>query len=450
MGRKRLIGTAMGLGAAMLMAPAVQAEGLDAGSAHEVSSVVVTAKAPLSEDTGLAVAPGPVQDLAQAVSVVSQAELVEQSVTSLQQALRNVPGITISIGEGGTLNGDQFRIRGQDASNDIYVDGLRDFGVYTRDSFDTQEVQVLKGPSGALFGRGTTGGAINTLSKSPEMSDRLDVTGSVGNGDYYRGTVDLNHAFNATTAFRLNLMGDSNGVVDRDVVRSHRWGAAAAFGAGLGTDTSVTVDYMHLHDDRIPDYGVTIVQPPGSLIALPAPSYNVGVKRSTFLGYSTDRDQTTADVFTVEMKHDPAPWLKLESDSRLGVYSRYFQYTTVDRCDQTAATFFCANNLFDNNPATVPNAFIGGSGPYKQNAWGAQNISTARADLHIGGLRDQLIVGTDVSYQKNDKTFFAYTLPPGVTARTLIPRNLLNPSAVVVQAAAPTQTTLDEVGRKTL
>src|SRR5690349_12096779 len=112
------------------------------------------------------------QDTPQAVTVIDSITMKQQATTTLSDALRNVPGITIAIGEGGTLAGDQFKIRGFDAKDDVYLDGLRDFGAYTRDSFDYEEVQVLKGPSGLMFGRGTTGGAINTISKSPFLKDR--------------------------------------------------------------------------------------------------------------------------------------------------------------------------------------------------------------------------------------------------------------------------------------
>jgi catecholate siderophore receptor len=169
----------------------------------------------LDRDTGLSVLPGPIQDIPQSIIVIPQQQLREQGVTSLEQALRNVPGITVTIGEGGTLNGDQFKIRGFDAQNDVYVDGLRDFGVYTRDSFAFQEVQVLKGPSGTMFGRGSTGGVINTVSKPPFLGSLYSVDGYIGNGDYYRGLADANVQINETTAFRVNLMGMYTGVVDR-------------------------------------------------------------------------------------------------------------------------------------------------------------------------------------------------------------------------------------------
>ncbi|MFO1249475.1 MAG: TonB-dependent receptor plug domain-containing protein, partial [Alphaproteobacteria bacterium] len=92
-----------------------------------------------------------VQDTPQAMNVIDSATIKQQAVTTLGDALRNVPGITIAIGEGGTLAGDQFKIRGFDAKDDVYLDGLRDFGVYTRDAFNYEEIQVLKGPAGLMF-----------------------------------------------------------------------------------------------------------------------------------------------------------------------------------------------------------------------------------------------------------------------------------------------------------
>ncbi|MEI9888062.1 MAG: TonB-dependent receptor [Rhizomicrobium sp.] len=100
----------------------------------------------------------------------------------------------------------------------------------------------------------------------------------------------------------------------------------------------------------------------------------------------------------------------MTSDSRVGVYSRYFQYTTIDRCDFTTSTNNCSTVLFGAAPTTAL-AGIGGGGPYDQDAWGAQNITTARADFDLGGFQNQLIAGVDVSYQTNDKLFYAYTLP---------------------------------------
>lgn len=383
--------------------------------------------------TGLAALPDTIQSTPQAIQVIPQEILQQQAVGSLEQALRNVPGITIAIGEGGTLAGDQFKIRGFDAKDDLYLDGLRDFGVYSRDSFNDEEVQVLKGPSGALFGRGTTGGAVNIVSKTPILEDRLSAQ-VTGGSEYLRGTADLNVKLDDTTAVRLNVMGNWTGVVDRDVVYSHRWGVAASAGFGLGTAANFTLSYLHQQSDAIPDYGLPVAVNPVTRIAEPVSEK--GIPRSNFLGYETDRDDSTADLVTGRFSDRLTDWLTLTNDTRVGIYSRYFQYTTVDRCDETASTNTCATN-FAANPATAYGG-IGGSGPYRQAAWGVQDIATARADFAVAGLRNQFLLGFDASYQRNKRTFYAYTLPSATdftyilgnrsASRSNIGVSLLNPS----------------------
>ena len=419
--KRRALGAAALAGAASLGGSVHAAEAV---AVAEVSGVdVIGARRALDGDTGLAVLPTSVQDTPQAISVISGAQLKAQGTASLEQALRNVPGITIAIGEGGTLNGDQFKIRGFDAKDDVYVDGLRDFGVYTRDSFNYEEVQVLKGPSGALFGRGTTGGVINTVSKRPKLQDSVQLDGYAGTGDYYRALADVNHRLGETSALRLNLMASSTGVVDRDRIKSDRWGAALSLAYGIGTDTTITATYLHQADRRVPDHGVIIVQPPGQITAMPATEYGVGVERSSFLGFETDRDRTKADILTVRLSHEARPGLTFNSDTRLGAYSRYFQYTTTDQCNAA-----CTAALFDGDPATEAFGGIGGSGPYDQDSWGLQNISTVRADFRAGGLKAQGLLGLDLSHQANDRQMFAYTLPAPYATRPSLPHPLVEPN----------------------
>ena len=422
--RAARLGLAMLAGAASLCSAAQAAETADADGAATVAGVTVTGETrTLNRSTGLSVLQSTVQDTPQAISVITNAEMKAQGINSLEGALRNVPGITIAIGEGGTLSGDQFKIRGFDAKDDVYVDGLRDFGSYTRDSFNYEEVQVLKGPSGAMFGRGTTGGAINTISKQPKLDDFTSLDGYVGNGDYYRALADINRKLSDTSAVRLTLMGNNTGVVDRDEIYSRRWGAGITAGFGLGTDTTLTASYLHQHDHQRPDYGVIVVQPPGSIIAKPATEYDVGVERSSFLGYSNDVDRSDTDMLTVRLSHPVNDKISVASDTRYAVYSRYFQYSTLDQCPAA-----CTAALFDKNPATEANGGNGGQGPYDMDAWGLQNITTVRIDYDLDRFKNQLIAGVDLSRQENDKLIYAYALPPGFTTRQSIPRPLVNPN----------------------
>ena len=144
----------------------------------------------------------------------------EQAGTTLRDALRNVPGLTAAAGEGGGAQGDVFILRGFNSRNDTFIDGVRDSGSYFRDSFNLNAVEVLKGPSSTFFGRGSTGGIINQVSKVPRLDPTYDGIFSGGAGPLFRGTLDINQPIPQVlpnTAFRINLMAHRNDVGERNV-----------------------------------------------------------------------------------------------------------------------------------------------------------------------------------------------------------------------------------------
>jgi catecholate siderophore receptor len=427
--KNRLISSGAALGGLLLAGPAMAQSDSAPVLLGPVRVEDTGSRNAQTNDLHLATSPtASVQDTPQAVSVVDAKTMKEQATATLGDALRNVPGITIAIGEGGTLAGDQFKIRGFDAKDDVYLDGLRDFAAYTRDSFDYDEVEVLKGPSGLMFGRGTTGGAINTVSKTPFLDDKYVVQGEIGNGGHSRATADLNHQLSDTAAVRLNLMATDTGVVGRDLTHSTRFGIAPSLAHGLGTDTQFSLNWLHQQTAGRPDYGIVVASPPDSLIAKPASEF--GVPRENYMGYKADYDKNMADIVTARLTHAATDWLTLENDARAAVYSRAFRYTSVDSCNNTIATGYCNLRLFGiASPGAAAGSFdprqalaaTGGSGPYHQNSWGVQDIATARADFRVAGFRNLLVAGLDVSYQRSDRTVFAYSLP--TQARYFYPLN---------------------------
>src|SRR6185437_6719664 len=127
----------------------------------------------------------------------------------LRDALRNVAGISLAAGEGGS-QGDNLTIRGFTARNDLFIDGMRDFGSYYRDPFNTQELEILQGPSSVTFGRGSTGGVVNQASKTPDLNRHLSAGLQFGTDATRRAALDMNvpiPALGSGAAFRLNAMG---------------------------------------------------------------------------------------------------------------------------------------------------------------------------------------------------------------------------------------------------
>ncbi|WP_052699183.1 TonB-dependent siderophore receptor [Hyphomicrobium sp. 99] len=383
----------------------------------------------LQSGTGLSRLPGTYQDTPQIVNVVSQQQLQEQNLTTIDQALRTVPGVTVTVGEGnGGFNGDQFRIRGFDAKGDLYVDGLRDFGVYVRDSFAFEQVDVLKGPSSESFGMGTTGGAINLRQKNAHLGDANSAEITVGSDSFVRSIIDVNKQINATTAARAVGMYHNQDIADRDHVYSDRWGFLGSIGFGLGTDTELTVNYLHQENDRVPDYGVPFLRAPGTTVGLPSTEF--GVPRSNYFGKDTDRDQTTVDMLTARLTKKVNPWLTINNDTRLEFFDRDIS-TTAANCALTVnnvATDGCSAAFF--GPAgDSPYYFgAGGGSSYEQESWGFQNITTAIAKLNVGGFRHEAVAGFDVFHQEDDRIAGRYVNPTTGGAATKIPGTLQNPN----------------------
>ena len=268
------------------------------------------------------------QNAPQSITVVTGKLMAAQGTTNLEDALRNVPGITLNAGEG-AARGDTVNLRGFSAFNDFFLDGIRDAAVYTRDDFDLQSVEVLKGPGAVLFGRGSTGGAINQVSKAPLPTPFENVSTEIGSNDLYRATADLDTPIGSTAAVRLNLMGQSSAVAERDDVRNRRWGVAPSVAFGIGDHDSLIFAYLHQQEDDVPDTGIPFVD------GQPAP-----VRREAFFGLAADRATTDVDILTARYGHDFNDGLSLEDTLRYAHYEFDYQFASPNLGDNlpTAAT----------------------------------------------------------------------------------------------------------------
>lgn len=358
----------------------------------------------VEQDTNVGRIPGKVKDVPQVVNVITPEVMEQQQTQTLEQVLRNVPGVTMAIGEGGGgLNGDQFKIRGFEAKGDIYSDGLRDFGVYVRDSFAYEGVQVFKGPSSENFGMGTTGGAINTQLKRAHLNDETIIEGQAGNGPLGRVMLDVNKQLSETSALRFVAMGHWQDLVGRDNNESNRAGVLATGSFGIGTDLTWDVSYFYQHGDRTPDYGVPMVARGTASPDNPnLPITEFGVPRSSFYGKAQDHDIFNTHAVTSKVKWEAEDWLTLYNDTRLSVYDRDFS-TSVPSCSGA-----CSADFFAGNPAFL-SGYGGGNPTYEQNSWGIQNVTTGVAKFETGSLRHEAVVGLDMFYQKNERDAFSVT-----------------------------------------
>lgn len=263
----------------------------------------------------------PLLDTPQTITVIRKEVLQDQAVTTLTDALRNTPGITMQMGENGnTATGDAVYMRGFDAQGSIFVDGIRDVGSITRDLFNIEQVEVVKGPAGADIGRGSPNGYINLQSKLPFADNAASGSVSLGSGSHKRTTADLNRKLNAegTAALRLNLMAQDSGVVDRDHVKNKGWGFAPSLALGLGTPTRTYFSYLHMNQRNRPDGGYPTTGLPGYVAAALGSTAAPALDRSNYYGWASDHDHVDADMFTARIEHDLSPGVTLRNITRWG------------------------------------------------------------------------------------------------------------------------------------
>lgn len=269
--------------------------------------------------------PEPLRDVPQTINVVPQSVIEDQGAATLRDVLRNVPGISFQAGEGGVPAGDQLSIRGFSARTDLFIDGIRDLGGYTRDAFNIEQVEVSKGPNSAYSGRGSTGGAVNMVSKTPKASPFYGTDLSYGSDNYYRATIDLNQPIPEEiglkgAAFRLNGVFHDQDFAGRNQVHDQRWGMAPTLAFGLATDTRVLLSYLHLQEDNLPSYGLPFVSsstnPYGgaSAVGKVAP-----LPFESFLGLvDRDYEHIFSDAGGARIEHDFNDSVTLRNQTRYG------------------------------------------------------------------------------------------------------------------------------------
>jgi len=260
----------------------------------------------------------PLLDTPQSISTVSQQLMQDRAISNLNDAFRNIPTITIGAGEFKSL-GTSPTIRGFVARTDMFIDGQRDIGDYYRDTFAFEQVQVLEGPASTLFGRGSTGGVINQVTKKPQLAGFVSGNLTVGTDQTRRATVDVNEELpelGPGAAFRIVAMGHGADVTGRDVVEQSRYGFAPSLSLGLGTPTRLTLAYLHESADDIPDYGIPYL---GSQV--------VAVPRQNFYGFKSDYLKTGTVIVTLTAEHDFMDGVTLTNKLRYAAYSQNFRFT---------------------------------------------------------------------------------------------------------------------------
>ena len=273
--------------------------------------------------------PEPILNTPKTITVLSKEVLADENATSLKQAVLNTAGVTLGTGEGGNAFGDRFFVRGFDTRNDVFIDGVRDSGVSVRENFFTEQIEILRGPGSSFAGRGTTGGAINIVTKqaSTEKSFyNMDETVSTDPGE--RITLDVNQVIDPTLAIRAGGVFQDSDVAGRSYTTDDRGGGFVALKYTPTDAVKVTADYVHTDLHGLPDFGVPYYRPgstTGSATASgpfpttaggPFPSF-AGSPSNAFYGFlNRDFFEVHQDMATVNAEVKVTPDLTLSDKVR--------------------------------------------------------------------------------------------------------------------------------------
>lgn len=409
------------------------AKAADAGAALDdatsPATIVVNGKG--AEPVELPRATAPLVNTPRSVVVLPREVIEQTGSTTLQDALRTVPGITFGAAEGGNPIGDRPFIRGFDSQGSTFLDGVRDIGAQSREIFAVEQVQVVRGSDSTLGGRGSAGGTLNIVSKLPQAATFASMQASYGTDDYKRLTADVNALVTDNIAVRINGMWHDQDVAGRDALFQKRWGVAPSLTVGVNGPTQLTIGYYHLHSDELPDSGFPYAYvASASVNATPSGSSGLiysepAVGRFTTAGGATgrisasnfygliDRDfrETNVDQFTVRAQHDFGD-VRLRNTARYSRSAQAYIYTQPDDSQGNVFGIPAGQRNVGTLPSGRFNDYLAGGRVWRRanTRFGTTESMIDQLDLSgtfkTGTVAHSFSIGGELSFEKAERGTF--------------------------------------------
>jgi catecholate siderophore receptor len=336
--------------------------------------------------------PEPIVNTPRSITVLTKELLEDKDATSLKEVARTTPGITLGTGEGGNAFGDRFFIRGFDARNDVFVDGIRDPAVSVRENFFTEQLEILKGPAATIDGRGTTGGALNIVTKQAANTNFYNTETTIAGDGTRRVTLDVNQVINPTLAVRVDGVWQNAGVAGRNYTTDNRDGGMAAVKWAPNDSFTVTANYVHTNLWSLPDFGV----PYNNILGAPVTS--LGVPRDTWYGViNRDFQKVQQDFGTVDSKYIVNDFITLENKVR-DEKSVLNYIGTIPEQSTSCGGGGMATTLAGLNPAGWTACLNAQSRYQVTNVVADQQSATFKFDT--GPVRNTIITGAEVSREQ--------------------------------------------------
>lgn len=372
----------------------------------------------------------PLLNVSKTITVVGKEQLADTGATALRDLMRTQPAITLGTGEGGNAQGDRFIIRGFEARGDLFVDGMRDPGVTTRETFSAEQIEIAKGASSTFAGRGTTGGAVNSVTKKPQ--DTNFAKGSLTLGNDKRATLDANRVINDKLKVRANVMVQDSDIAGRNHLYDKRQGVALSADFKANDKVKILADYYHMKGEQMPDRG----HPWDRATNAPA-----AVDRDNFYGIlGRDFQDTAADIFTTTVDIDFTANTRWTTKVRKGETNNDYIVSTPGAINGLTDTTTITNRA---STAGFINKFQGIN-------------SQITHEIHRGNTENTIVAGVEASKEKVTNqgyvlnTYNATTNPTGVPAPVLNVKNPDNNATAPGISGRAANTSLVEADVKSL
>jgi catecholate siderophore receptor len=339
------------------------------------------------------------RDIPQSITVVTEKLIDDRQLTTVKEVLRNTAGVTFLAAEGGE---EDIRLRGFSlaGTGDIFLDGMRDAAFYDRDTFNNDRIEVLRGSASMLFGRGSTGGAVNQVSKIPQLVNENEVSTTLGSHAYRRITGDFNIRTGETSALRINAMANkannngSGSSIDKK-------GLAGSYRLGIGTSDEFLASLYWLDNDNGMNYGLPWIKPRAADTS--AANTLIGsLDPTAYYGMASDYSAGGAKVATLSHTHRFSGESQLKTMVRKGSYTRDQRAGTVRFAGAALQPGGRAVDLSNFGPNTV---FTRGTQLKVQDMDVLQAQSDLSTRFEAWGFRHDVTTGIDIS--REEKTVYA-------------------------------------------
>lgn len=348
------------------------------------------------------------RDIPQSVTVITEKLINDRNLDTVKDVLHNAAGMTFQAAEGGE---EDIRLRGFSlaTTGDIFLDGMRDAAFYDRDTFNHDRVDILRGSASMLFGRGSTGGAVNQVSKVPRLVDEKNLTLTAGSHDYRRIVADLNVKTGESAAFRvagMHTKADSNGAgssIDKQ-------GVAVAHRFGIGEKNEFLASIYHLENNNGMNYGLPWIKANAS-DSNAANTVIGSLDPNAYFGMASDYNAGRASIATASHIFRIDPDSEIKTQIRRGQYKRDQRAGTVRFAGVgvTPVTNRAAIDLNNFGPDTV---FVRGTNLKVQDLDTMQAQSDLSSKFAALGMKHHVLAGIDYSRDQRE-VFGAITAAQG-------------------------------------